>query len=354
MRSDFTRREVCRGLGLLGAAILLGGCQRPTPVEPDAKRVVPAVYPEPLSPGQFEALVGTVQETRAKAARTAEASLDFMRRFVSFSPRILAAKRPGGVIGSVLVDPTPTTVELAVNLQMARERLEPAVLHDDLGRMAAKQYWRFRPRYFVATVPNTVNLFGDAIHKNRFLLQMVVSGELPSDKVVQTNQDLESLLGRQITFARLMVNGLPYGRAGVTIRRNDIWVDDQEGQKIPEKTISVTLASDLVRLEMTGSEVRMVTPVGPGERADGWQYVSEAYNNFAIGQMIEAERAVALYTPRNALETAVVAQALSEYRARLIEIKKRLNWDDARAEVYESQQKHSKVDLITQQIFLDI
>ena len=354
MRSDFTRREVCRGLGLMGAAILLGGCQgMPRLEEPTPKGGGAISYPDPLTPEQFDALVGTVQGTRAKIARDADAPLDFMRRFVRLSPRILAATRPGGVIGSVLVDPLPTTVELAVNLQMARERLEPALLHDDLGRMAAKQYWRFRNRYFVATVPNTVNLFGDSIHKNRYLLQMIVSGGLPPDQIVHANQDLESLLGRQITFARLMVNGLPYGRDGAPVRRNDILVDDQEGQKIPDGTISVTLACNLIRLEMAGSEVRTITPVVAGERPHTWHQVSAVYHNFAVGQMIEAERAVALYAPRNAFEQAVVNQALREYRSRLIEVKKSLNWDEAHAEAYESQ-KHSKVDLLTQQIFLDI
>jgi hypothetical protein len=353
MRSDFTRREVCRGLGLVGAAILLGGCQGAALLEPTPKGDEITSYPDPLTPEQFETLVGTVQSTRAKVALAADAPLDFMRRFVSFSPRILAAKRPGGVIGSVLVDPTPTTVELAVNLQMARERMEPALLHDDLGRMAAKQYWRFRNRYFVATVPNTVNLFGDSIHKNRYLLQMIISGALPPEKVVQTNQDLESLLGRQITFARVMVNGLPYGRGGAPIRRNDIWLDDQEGQKIPDGTVSVTLACNLIRLEMAGSEVRAISPVASDERPQTWRQVSAVYHNFAVGQMIEAERAVALYTPRNVFEQDVVNQALREYRSRLIEVKKSLNWDEAHAEAYESQ-KHSKVDLLTQQIFLDI
>lgn len=337
----------------MGAAILLGGCQGTALREPAPKGGGAASYPEPLTPEQFEALVGTVQGTRAKIARDAEAPLDFMRRFVRLSPRILAAKRPGGVIGSVLIDPPPMTVELAVNLQMARERLEPVLLHDDLGRMAAKQYWRFRNRYFVATVPNTVNLFGDSIHKNRYLLQMIVSGGLPSDHIVQANQDLESLLGRQITFARLMVNGLPYGRGGAPVRRNDIWLDDQEGQKIPDGTISVTLACNLIRLEMAGSEVRAITPVAAGERPQTWNQVSAVYHNFAVGQMIEAERAVALYAPRNAFEQAVVNQALREYRLRLIEVKKSLNWDEAHAEAYESQ-KHSKVDLLTQQVFLDI
>ena len=353
MRSGFTRREVFRGLGLVGVTILWGGCERMALRDPTPTGVDAASYPGPLTPEQSEALVGTVQETRTKISRVASASSDFMRRFVSFSPRILAAKRPGGVIGSVLVDPTPTTVELAVNLQMARERLEPAVLHDDLGRMAANQYWRSRNRYFVTTVPNTVNLFGDSIHKNRYLLQMVVGGDLPPDKIVHTNQDLESLLGRQITFARLMVNGLPYGKGGALIRRNNIWVDDREGQTIPEGTISVTLVSDLIRLEMAGSEVRAIVPVASGARPQAWNQVSEAYHNFAVGQMIEAERAVALYQPRNAFSEAVVAQALAEYRSRLLEVKKSLNWDEAHAEAYESQ-KHSKVDLLTQQVFLDI
>lgn len=353
MRSDLTRRDVFRGLGLMGAAILLGGCQRMTlgePAQPDVDR---GSYPAPLTPEQFESLVGTVEGTRAKVSRVAEASQDFMRRFVSFSPRILAAKRPGGVLGSVLIDPAPTAVELAVNLQMARERLEPALLHDDLGRLASKQYWRFRNRYFVATVPNTVNIFGDVIHRSRHLLQMIVGGDLPPDQVVHTNQDLESLLGRQITFARLMVNGLPYGRDGAPVRRNDIWVDDQEGQTIPDGTISVTLACNLIRLEMAGSEVRAVTPVAPGARPQTWQQVSEGYHNFAVGQMIEAERAVALYAPRNAFEQDVVTRALAAYRSRLLEIKKSLNWDEAQAASYESR-KHGKVDLLTQQVFLDI
>src|SRR3970282_1383542 len=101
MRSDFTRREVCRGLGLMGAAILLGGCQgMPRLEEPTPKGGGAISYPDPLTPEQFDALVGTVQGTRAKIARDADAPLDFMRRFVRLSPRILAATRPGGVIGS--------------------------------------------------------------------------------------------------------------------------------------------------------------------------------------------------------------------------------------------------------------
>ncbi len=353
MRSDLTRRDVFRGLGLMGAAILMGGCERMIPGNPAQQDVDTASYPDPLTPEQFETLVGTVPETRAKISKVAGASSDFMRRFVSFSPRILVAKRRGGVIGSVLVEPPQSTVELAVNLQMARGREEPALLHDDLGRLAAKQYWRTRKRYFVTTVPNTVNLFGESIHQNRYLLQMIVDGDLPPDTIVHTNQDLESLLGRQITFARLMVNGLPSGRGGAPIRRNDIWVDDQEGQKIPDGTISVTLVCNLIRLEMAGSEVKAVTPIAPGERPQTWHQVSEGYYNFAVGQMIEAERAVSLYAPRNAFEHAIVDHATVEYRAALIELKKSLNWNERHAETYESQ-KHSKVDLLTQQIFLDI
>jgi len=88
-------------------------------------------------------------------------------------------------------------------------------------------------------------------------------------------------------------------------------------------------------------------------RPQAWNQVSEAYHNFAVGQMIEAERAVALHQPRNVFSQTVVAQALTEYRSRLVELKKRLNWDEAHAEAYESQ-KHSKGDLLTQQVFLDI
>jgi hypothetical protein len=355
--ADLSRREACQRLGVMGMAILLGGVATP-PIESLLALDVPpkdgkaGSYPPPLTPEQFEALVGTVKETRAKAVGAQEATADFMRRFVSFSPRILAAKRPGGVIGSIFVDPTPKAIELAVNLQMTRARGEPAVL-DDLGKLAGKHYWRRRHRYFVFTVPNTVQLFGDSIHKNRFLLQMAVSSELPPDKIVQTNQDLESLLGRQLTFARLMVNGLPPGNGTEAIRRDDIWIDDQEGNTIPDKTVSVTLVSDLVRLEMAGSEVRAITPADAGARPEGWQHVSEEYRNFAVGQMIEAESLVAEYVPRNAFEQTIKTNILSEYRPSLREIKKRLNWGDSHTELYVSQ-KHGKVDLITQQMFLDV
>ena len=341
----------------MGMAILLGGVAT-TPIESLLALDVPpkdgkaGSYPPPLTPEQFEMLVGTVKETRAKAIDTQEATADFMRRFVSFSPRVLEAKRPGGMIGSVFVDPTSKTIELAVNLQMTRARGEPAVL-DDLGKMAGKHYWSRRHLYFALTVPNTVDLFGDSIHKNRYLLQMAVSSELPPDKIVQTNQDLESLLGRQLLFARLMVNGLPAGNGAGVIRRNDIWIDDQEGKTIPDKTVSVTLVSNLVRLEMAGSEVRTITPADAGARPEGWQNVSAAYRNFAVGQMLEAESLVAKYRPRNAFEQTETTRALSEYRPYLIEIKKRLNWGESHAALYESQ-KHGRVDLITQQVFLDV
>src|SRR5712692_4629567 len=355
--ADFSRREAFQRFGLMGMAILLGGVATP-PIESLLALDVPpkdgkaSSYPPPLTPEQFEALVGTVKETRAKAVDAQEAAADFMRRFVSFSPRVLAAKRPGGIIGSVFIDPTPKAIEMAVNLQMTRSRGEPAVL-DDLGKIAATHYSRRRHRYFVFTVPNTVDLFGESIHKNRYLLQMVVSSELPPDKIVQTNQDLESLLGRQLTFARLMVNGLPSGNGTEAIRRNDIWINNQEGKPIPDKTVSVTLVSELVRLEMAGAEVRAIAPADAGARSEGWQNVSEAYRNFAVGQMLEAESLVAKYAPRNALEQTVKTNSLSEYRPYLIEIKKRLNWGEAHAALYESQ-KHGKVDLITQQIFLDV
>ncbi len=351
--SGISRREACRRLGLMGMVLMLGGCQSAATPGPAAKRDDPSSYPVPPTPEQFESLVGTVQATRAKAATSPEAASDFIRRFVSFSPRILAAKRPGGVIGSVLVDPAPTTVELGVNLQLARERLEPAILHDDLGGLAARQYWRSRKRYFAATVPNTVNIFGESIHKDRFILQLTVGGELPPDKIVHTNQDLESLLGRQLTFARLVVKGLDYPGAKSPVTRKEIWIDDVEGRTIPENKISVTLLVNLIRLEMTGTEVRAISPKPAGESPSGWQDVSEAYYNFAVGQMIESERAVALYAPRNAFETTVMSGLLNSYRAALVDSKKRLNWDEAHAEAYESQ-KHSKVDLLTQQVFLDI
>jgi len=313
-----------------------------------ARLTNPNVGRSPVAPQRVAG--DTIEPAKREKSRKIIQDAYAVRKVLDLPSWLKVAEEPA-LVGTVVQ--LPTTVELAVNLQMARERLEPALLHDDLGRMAAKQYWRSRNRYFVATVPNTVNLFGDSIHKNRYLLQMVVSGDLPSEKVVQTNQDMESLLGRQISFARLMVNGLPYGRGGAPIRRNDIWLDDQEGQKIPDGTVSVTLVINLIRLEMTGAEVRAISPVASGERPQTWNQVSAVYHNFAVGQMIEAERAVALYTPRNVFEQDVVNQALRAYRFRLLEVKKSLNWDEAHVEAYESQ-KHSKVDLLTQQVFLDI
>lgn len=352
-RAEFSRRQVCQGLGLMGAALLLGGCESLPAPDPPPKVGAAASYPPALTSAEFEKFVGTVKDTRTKSIREPEAPTDFLRRFISFSPRTLAETRPYGVIGSVFVEPALRVVEMAVNLQLAREKLEPTVLHDDLGRMAAKQYWRYRQRYFVMVVPNSVRIFGDGIHKNRFLLQMILHSELPSDKIVQVNQDLESLIGRNLTFARLMVNGLPYSKEATPIRSTDIWLDDLEGQAIPEKTISVTLAGDLIRLVMTGTEARSITPADPAAQPQGWQMVSDNYRTFAVGQFFEAERQLSKYAPRNAFEEKVMTGLLADYRPSLNEIKKWVKWGEAKDQIYEFQ-KHDRMDIFTQQVFLDI
>ena len=357
--ADISRRTICQRLGLLGMAIMLGSGQKAlsfeSPIKPDAapKSGESGPYPLPLTPERFEELIGTVKETRARAVGNPEATVDFIRRFVNFSPRILAAKRAGGVVGSVFVNPPLAAIQLAVNLQLARDRTEPALLHNDLGRMAASQYWRIKRRDFIAIIPITVSLFGDVIHKNRNLLQMILRGDLPSDKTVQKNQDLESLIGRKLTFARLLVTGLTYAEGSPPIRNTDIWIDDPERSTVPEGQISVSLLTMLIRLEKAASAVRDITPVDALQSPAGWQDVSEAYRTFAVGQMVEAEREVANSKPQNAFEERVRTSFRANYKSYVLDIKKRTNWNDARAEAYETQ-KHGIEDLFTQQIFLDI
>ena len=351
--SDFSRREVCRGLGLMGAAILLGGCEGLPPLAFVPPQKDASSYPPLLTPDQFEALVGTVKDARAKAISDPDATTDFISRFISFSPKILAAKRTGGVVGSVLIDAPFTAIQLAVNLQLARERTEPAVLHNDLGRIAASQYWRVRRRDFITIVPNTVFLFGDEIHKNRYLLQMIFRGNLPSDKIVQTNQDLESLISRKLAFARLLMTGLPYAEGSPRITSLDIWIDDPEKSRVPDGRISVSLLTALLRLEKAVSAVRDITPVDALQRPAGWQEVSEAYRTFAVGQMIETKLEVVNSKPHNAFEETVLTRIRSNYQPYVLEIKKRMDWNDTRAKAYDAQ-KGGMEDLLTQQIFLDI
>jgi hypothetical protein len=144
-----------------------------------------------------------------------------------------------------------------------------------------------------------VSIVGDGIHKNRSLLQLVVNGTLPSEKIVCTNQDLENLIGRQLTFASQMVNGIRCGSTLPPLHNTAIWTADQGLQAPPERTVSLALASALLRLEVAGESVRMITPAARRQRPTGWQDVSEAYRNFAVGQLIEAEQAVAQCSSRS-------------------------------------------------------
>jgi hypothetical protein len=252
----------------------------------------------------------------------------------------------------VLYNPKPATIASAVKLQLARGKGEPELLHNDLGTMAATQYAQFGARTFVAVFPNSASIVGDAIHKDRSLLQLVLTGNLPSEKIVCTNQDLESLIGRQLTFASQMVRGVRCGTALPSIHSTAIWTAEQESQRIPEDTISLALAGALIRLEITGHEVRAITPANPRKRPTGWQNVSEAYRNFAVGQMIEAERALADHASRNAFEKAVASAVLGEYKPYLDDVMQRLDWGHTCVKTYSDQKQDGRADLLAQPVFV--
>jgi hypothetical protein len=307
--------------------------------------------PTLLTPGQFAEKAGTVETARANAARGIEAPNEFIQRFLLHSPRVRAASRPGGPIGSVLYNPKPATIASAVKLQLARGKGEPELLHNDLGTMAATQYAQYGSRSFAAVFPNAVSIVGDAIHKDRSLIQLVLTGNLPSEKIVCTNHDLESLIGRQLTFASQMVHGVRCGTGMSSIQSTAIWTTDPDSHRIPEGAISLALASTLIRLEITGHEVRAITPANPRKRPTDWQDVSEAYRNFAVGQMIEAEQAVTQYAPRNAFEKAVVTGVLGEYGPYLDDVMKRLDWGHTCVKTYSDQKQDGRSDLLAQPVF---
>jgi hypothetical protein len=264
-----------------------------------------------------------------------------------------AASRPGGSIGSVLYNPKPVAIASAVKLQLARGKGEPELLHNDLGTMAAAQYAQYGSRTFAAVFPNAVSIVGDDIHKNRSLIQLVLTGNLPSEKIVCTNQDLESLVGRQLTFASQMVRGVSGGTRAPSIRNAAISTGDPDSRSIPEGTISLALAGALIRLEITGYEVRTITPMGPRTRPTGWQDVSEPYRNFAVGQLIEACQAVADYAPRNAYEKAVVSTVMNENKPYLDDVMKRLDWGHTCVKVYSDQKRDGgRADLLMQPVLV--
>lgn len=347
-----SRRDFCKGLGVMGAAVLLGGCESFPQLGLHDQLGAENGDAPLLTPDQFAEKVGTVETARANAVRGIEAPNEFLQRFLLHSPRVHAASRPGGPVGSVLYNPKPAAIASAVQLQLARGKWEPELLHNDLGTMAAAQYVQYGSRTFVAVFPNSVAIVGDAIHKDRSLIQLVLTGNLPSEKIVCTNQDLESLIGRQLTLASQLVRGIRCGTAMPSLRSTAIRTAEQEAPRMPEGAISLALAGVLVRLEMTGHEVRAITPANPRKRPTGWQDVSEAYRNFTVGQMIEAEQAVTQYAPRNAFEKAVVTGVLGEYGPYLDDVMQRLDWGHTCVKVYGEQKQDGRVDLLAQPLFV--
>ncbi len=351
--SKLSRRDFGRSLGLVGVAILLGGCEgfpflrlRDHGGETSRGQTF-------LAPEEFKEEVGAFEEIRLcdKMARDMWAPNACLQRFLIHSPRIQMATA-GGIIGSVLNNPTPVIMESAIKLQLARSREEPQLLHNDLGKMAATQYAQLAPRAFAAVFPNNVSLIGDRIHKGRSILQLAISGKLPSEKIVRTNEDLESFLGRQLTFADLMVHGVYYGRGITPIKSTDIRVADHKGQRTPEGTVSLSLVAHLIRLVVAGEEVLAITPFDPHDRPIGWQNVSGEYRNFAVGQLLEAELNVAEHIPRNNIEKAIVAAALGEYSPCLADVKERLGWDHTCNEIYQDQKQDGRADLMVQPVIL--
>ena len=352
-RSELSRRAFCKGLGLIGVAVLLGGCEG-FPVmrlrDPGSETSQGQTF---LTPEEFKEEVGSFEEIRLcdKMARDAWAPNACLQRFLIHSPRIQMATA-GSIIGSVLNNPTPVIVESAVKLQLARARGEPELLHNDLGKMAATQYKQWAPYAFASVFPNNVYLIGDRIHKSRSILQLAISGKLPSEKIVRTNEDLESFLGRQLTFADLMVHGVYYGKGITPIKSTDIRVADHEGQRIPEGAVSLSLVPHLIRLVVAGEEVLAITPYDPHERPSGWQNVSDEYRNFAVGQLLEAEMNMTEHSPRNDFEKAIVADALGEYRPCLADGKERLGWSHTCNEIYQVQKQDRRADLMVQPVIL--
>lgn len=346
--SALSRREACKGLGLLGAALLLEACGSFPTLGIQAPRGLTVRNPEPLTSEQFHARAGTVEEARVKATLGNEAIDEFIEDFLLLSPRIQAATE-AGLIGSVFYNPSPASIATAVRFQLAREQWEPELLHNDLGKMAALQYKRLGPRSFAAIFPNTASLVGENIHKDRSILQLVVHGNLPPEAIVRTNQDLESLIGRQLTLAHQIVHGIRWGKGNAPLRSAHIWDDDRH---IPERTVSLALVKTLVRLEVAGVEVRAITPADPHEEPSGWQQVSAAYRNFAVGQLIEAEQAVAQHAPRNTFEQTIRTHVLAEYQPYLVQVRQRLEWGSACHEAYAGQKQESRADILAQPVFI--
>lgn len=346
--SSVSRRKVCKGLGLMAVAMILGGCE-------GLRKILPRepVQSLPISADQFDARVGTLEETRVKSLSQADFLEEYLVDFVLNSPRFQAASA-AGLIGSVFYNPRPAIIRASVRLQFMRGKDQPEFVHNDLDRIAIRQYQLIAHQVFANIYPSVAALVGDGIYENHSLLQLIITGELPSKRIVLTNADLESLLGQKLTLAHLLVHGIQYGSEMPSITFANIMTVAEGQHDLPEGFVSTALLSRVIRLEVAEHEVRMITPADPAAAAQGWQAVSPGYRNFAVGQFMECEKAVVDYTSRTALEKVLVTEALRVNRLFLVESLRRVRWNAASLEEYHIQKQESRIDLLAHPIFLPL
>jgi hypothetical protein len=346
--SSVSRRKVCKGLGLMAVAMVLGGCaglRKILPLEPVESPSIPA--------DQFDARIGTLEEARVKSLSHPDFLEEYLVDFVLNSPRFQEANA-SGLIESVFYNPRPAVIRTAVRLQLMRGKDQPEHVHNDLDRIAARQYQLIGQQVFANIYPSAAALIGDPFYENHALLQLIITGELPSKRIVLTNADLESLLGRKLTLAHLLVHGIQYGPEMPSITFANIMTVAEGKHGLPEGSVSTALLSRVIRLEVAEHEVRMITPADPAAAAQGWQAVSTGYRNFAVGQFMECEKAVADYAPRTALEKMLVTEALRVNRPFLVESLRRVRWNAASLEEYRIQKQESRSDLLAHPIFLPL
>ena len=81
-RSGLSRRDFCKGLGVMGATVLLGGCESFPQLGLQAQLGAENGNASLLTPDQFAEKAGTVETARANAVRGIEASNEFLQRFL--------------------------------------------------------------------------------------------------------------------------------------------------------------------------------------------------------------------------------------------------------------------------------
>ena len=332
----------------MAAAMILGGCagfRKILPREP--------VQSSPIPADQFDARIGTLEEARIKSASQADFLEEYLVDFVLNSPRFQEANA-SGLVESVFYNPRPAVIRASVRLQLMRGKHQPEFVHNDLDRIAVRQYQLIGHQVFANIYPSVAALIGDPFYENHSLLQLIITGELPSRRVVLTNADLESLLGRKLTLAHLLVHGIQYESEMPSITFANIMTVAEGKHGLSEGSVSTALLSRVIRLEVTEHEVRMITPDDPAAAAQGWQAVSTGYRNFAVGQFMECEKAVADYTPRTALEKVLVTEALRVNRPFLVESLRQVRWNAASLEEYRIQKQESRIDLLAHPIFLPL